>query len=337
MSKYNVRLLIILCALPFVLISCKRSQSEPTSSTLAPDAVRTAAAQTADARYRATVAISPTNTPLPPLNTAESTQVIAATQSVTATVLVQPTQATPTPTGMPVPSLTPTAMVGNDQAVFTGKETVPDGTDFAPGTKFTKSWQFINKGQTTWTGAYSFVFVSGEQIGGPASVAVPIEVPPGAVVDIQVELMAPAKSGSYKGWWRLRNPAGQFFGDSVYVQISVGGSGGSTVPTSVGNGSVTSVSISIDNPSFTGECPHTFTVIGSLTTNGSTTVTYGLEAGGFSLTLPPVQTASFGTGSYSFTYYLEITASGTGWVRLHVTAPNDLVSSQETFTLNCQP
>ena len=104
------------------------------------------------------------------------------------------------------------------------------------------------------------------------------------------------------------------------------------------NGTVSNVTIIVDNASFSGTCPHTFTFTGSFTVNGSATVTYQLEAGGFdNMTLPGAETASFGPGTYSVTYYLEITASGSGWARLRITAPNDVSSDKANISLTCQP
>ena len=95
-----------------------------------------------------------------------------------------------------------------DAAQFIADVTVPDGTIFAPGTAFTKTWRLKNIGTCTWTTAYSLVFVSGEQMSGPGSVALPTTVSPGQTVDVSVALVAPASAGTFRGYWQLKNASG---------------------------------------------------------------------------------------------------------------------------------
>jgi hypothetical protein len=47
------------------------------------------------------------------------------------------------------------------------------------------------------------------------------EVKPGAEGEVSVKMVAPSKNGTYKIWWRLLNPAGAAFGDSLYALIIV--------------------------------------------------------------------------------------------------------------------
>src|SRR5512138_302063 len=71
-----------------------------------------------------------------------------------------------------------------DRAQFVADVTVPDGAKFAPGSAFTKTWRLKNVGTCTWSTSYSLVFSSGEPMGGPASIAFPLNVPPGQMVDL---------------------------------------------------------------------------------------------------------------------------------------------------------
>jgi hypothetical protein len=106
--------------------------------------------------------------------------------------------------------------------------TVPDGTDYAPGASFTKTWRIKNTGTTTWTTSYKLVFISGDQMGPNTSVTLSAEVAPGATVDLSVNLTAPSTAGRYRGYWKMQNAAGQFFDASIYVEIDVVGEGGAT-------------------------------------------------------------------------------------------------------------
>ncbi len=118
---------------------------------------------------------------------------------------------------------------GCDRAQFIADVTVPDGTLFAPGATFRKTWRLKNIGTCTWTTAYALVFVSGEQMGGPTSAAFPISVAPGQTVDLSINLTAPSVGGTYRGYWMLRNAAGQTFGigsaadKPFWVEIRVSG------------------------------------------------------------------------------------------------------------------
>lgn len=313
----------------------------PTPERTEPRAVLTAAYQTAEARLTQSALLVPTDTPVPPTATPELTQTAAAqTQSA-----LQTLAATLTPPGTPntpTPTDTPNVPVGADNAIFTLVETIPDGTDFPPSTAFTKTWQFKNTGTSTWSTGYELRYISGEKMGGPDSVALPHAVAPNETVDISVNLISPAVPGSFTGSWRLYNPfANRFFGDSVYVLIDVVGSGGPPPITTVPPGSgatVTGASLAVDTAAYNGACPHTFTFTPQFTLNAASTVYYRFEAGGFTLTLPEAQSGEFAAGLVTLPpLQLEIGASGSGWVQLHITAPNDILSNQAVFTVTCQP
>lgn len=328
-SLHPILKLILLLA--FVLTSCSGGASEPTpTSTVDPAAVYTAAAQTAAALMTEAAARTPTALPATPTNTL----------------------APATPTGTATSALfTPTSTVqtgGTDRVEFVTDVTVPDGTGFQPGARFTKTWRVKNAGTSTWTTAYALVFSSGAQMGGPASVPMPTQVPPGGTVDISIELTAPADPGSYTGNWLFRNAAGTTFGldpDAkwpIFVQITVLGAVATVTsgptPTSDSSGrAVTAVALSVDDDSVQATCPYTFNFTGQFALSRAATVTYRLEVEtGFPITLPDPATASLGAGTHTVTYALEFSGSLSGVARLHVTAPNDISSSQLNFTLTCQ-
>jgi uncharacterized protein affecting Mg2+/Co2+ transport len=101
--------------------------------------------------------------------------------------------------------------------------TIKDNTAMEPGQSFTKTWKVLNSGTCAWDAGFKFAFVGGEQMNG-ATYTFPAPVSAGAVVDISVDMVAPTKSGTLRGNWRMQTADGQFFGDEVYVQIVVGGS-----------------------------------------------------------------------------------------------------------------
>ena len=160
-------------------------------------------------------------------------QTIAAipTETPTPTATSTPTPTfTPTATETPEPSPTeaiPTVEECYDEATFIGDVTIPDGTELNPDTPFTKTWRLLNAGTCTWNLNYRLIFVSGNQMSGPSSQQlVSLEVPPGASIDVSVDLVAPSKTGTYQGYWGLRNANGVRFGigpggQSFYLEIKV--------------------------------------------------------------------------------------------------------------------
>ena len=141
--------------------------------------------------------------------------------TVTSTITQTPTeQGTPTIT----PTITSTALPC-DLASFGGDITVPDGTDFAPGETFRKTWRINNIGSCVWTTAYSIVYISGDQMDASDSLNLGKDVNPGESIDISIPMRAPEQSGNYKGYWKLSNPQGQVFGfengAAFYVEIEV--------------------------------------------------------------------------------------------------------------------
>lgn len=147
------------------------------------------------------------------------------------------TQTAPTQTSIPVtatlvpPTSTPlptaTAVSYCDWVTFVKDVTIPDGTKFAPGETFTKTWRLKNRGTCTWTPDYMLVFTTGDSMGSTTAVRLPGNVAPGQSVDVSVTLTAPTKRGDYVGYWMLRNPSGVLFGygdranQAFYVDINV--------------------------------------------------------------------------------------------------------------------
>lgn len=332
-------LLAVFCAAALLLAACRPSASEGTPS-LEPEEVLTAAAQTADARLTelAQPTATETETPLPPLPTSVP-QTPTETQTITLTPFISQT---------PLSNLT-AQPGGPDQALFVADVTVPDGTQFSPGETFTKTWQLSNAGTSTWTTEYSFVFIGGTQMSAVNSISLSQEVAAGDTVDLAVNMVAPTSSGSYRGFWSMRNADGELFNEAVYVDILVTGgtqapgatdsAGATPTPGSgVGTGDVTAVSLSVDAASAE-SCPHTFSFTGQITLDEAATVTYELEAGantsGFTFTLPEPFTVAFEAGTHNVSYQLDISDSVDGWAQLHVTEPNDVTSNQVTYTLDC--
>jgi len=179
------RLLPLVLVLLLVLLAC----GLPTAATPTQDqnAVYTAAAQTIaaqagqpPAQATETPSIAPANTEVPTLP--------------------------PTPTNTLVPSATTVC----DKTQFVS-ETIPDGTVFAPGATFTKTWRVKNVGACTWTSAYAIVYDHGDQLGAPDAIPFPGNVAPGQEVDLSINMQAPLTPGAYESYWKFRNASGVIF------------------------------------------------------------------------------------------------------------------------------
>jgi len=133
----------------------------------------------------------------------------------------------PTATAEPTTPEPTSVLECTDRATFVQDVTVPDNTQLVPGQSFVKTWRLRNSGTCTWTPDYALVFARGDQMGAPASSALPATVPPNATVDLSVSLTAPAAPGTYRGDWQLRNADGELFGlagsagQTFWVKITV--------------------------------------------------------------------------------------------------------------------
>jgi hypothetical protein len=191
--------------------SCNNSE-EPVSQTT------TAASPTAISVVNTLVSLTPLSS-----MTSDSTQV---GETITSTPL--PPTAFPTsqemqsplpPTATTAPAVAanspiPTSSLPCNQA-SPGEPldvTIPDGTRFAPGDEFIKTWRITNTGSCTWTTQYALVWVSGEQMSASTEVGWDFNVAPGELLEISVLMKAPGTPGSYQSGWQLRSPSGERFG-----------------------------------------------------------------------------------------------------------------------------
>jgi Ig-like domain from next to BRCA1 gene len=328
---------VCLFFLAFLLAACSFSapgvSEEPT---LAPQAIYTSAAKTAEARrlerFSQTATVEP--------------QSLIATSAGPSPTATQPPALAPTTPVSPTVQTAPAAPAGGDRAEFVADLSIPDGTVLAPNEPFQKGWQIQNTGQITWTTDYSLVFIDGALMGAPASVPIPEEVPPGKTVEITVDMVAPPDPGPYRGYWELRNANGKIFGfgldanESIWVDIVVESALASQVETvtPAGNAAFAAVVLSVDNAQVSGPCPHTFIFTAQINLKKSATVSYSLEAGaksGADVRLPLPASQNLEAGMHSIVYEVTVPAEVIGWARLHITQPVQAFSNQVDFALTC--
>ena len=169
------------------------------STAAAPDAVQ-ATVNAALSQIPPTIppvtAAPPTDTPVPASATTTETPTVTPTATVTATPV--------TPSATPKPC---------NAAAFVKDVTYPDNAEVIVGSNFTKTWRLQNVGSCSWTSGYRLIFDHGDRMSAPDSVMVTSgEIPPGAKVDVSVDLKGPAEVGTYQGYYRLRSSDGVVFG-----------------------------------------------------------------------------------------------------------------------------
>ncbi|MBN1440998.1 MAG: hypothetical protein JW929_16455 [Anaerolineales bacterium] len=199
MEKYAIKTVCMLCAAA-ALSACSPGASSPSDF----EASITSAALTA-ARIVASPIPLDTPTPTEAAQTAESSPTLSSAGSSASRTPTRPPQNT---------------IVYCDDAAFVTDVTIPDGKVMNPGEEFIKTWRIKNTGTCTWTTSYQLVFVSGEAMDG-VDTALEGDVGPGETVDVSVNMEAPAAAGSHIGYWRMKNEAGNQFGQLMYVQITV--------------------------------------------------------------------------------------------------------------------
>lgn len=327
--------------LVFLLTGCG-SKSEQTSSQ-SPEAVFTAAAQTAEARRLLLPTASPTIFADALIATSKASTPTAAAETLIASGATLQPQATATeftPGSLPVSA--------NDRAEFVDDISVPDGTTFAPNDAFSKTWQLKNTGTTTWTTDYALIFIDGDLLGAETIIPLQTQVAPGESVDLSIGLTAPSEDGIYKGFWKLRNANNEVFGvgpdalDAFWFIISVSELAepvATLTPTPLSGTVLTSAILAVDNANFQGSCPHTFVFTGYFTLTKPSTVTYILEAendSGAEINLPQPTTRNLDAGTHSVFFELVFAKSVKGWTRIKFIAPEAVESNQVNFTLTCQ-
>jgi hypothetical protein len=112
----------------------------------------------------------------------------------------------------------------------------------------------------------------------------------------------------------------------------------STSPTSAtttsGAFQVTGAAGTVDSPAFTGTCPHRFTFTGTITASQAGTASYRWERS--DNTSGQTQTVTFSDpGSQTQVITWDVGTTTTGWQRLHILGPNELVGNQANFSLTC--
>lgn len=235
------QILFILFTAVLTLTSCNRGATPaPTAdiSAINTAAFSTAAAQISAGQTQAALA-APSATPSPSNATGP-----VATVGVPGSGTTLPTANAGIPTfsfnstaTTPLAGFTPLATIaatsagigstasGCNDALFVD-ETLPDKSVIDAGEDFDKAWELKNTGTCTWDKGYVFAFqsnLSSSEIKGYDIVIKSSDeaTEPGNSQSFIVKLTAPTTAGEYKGYWKMKDNSGNYFGPLVFLDIVV--------------------------------------------------------------------------------------------------------------------
>ena len=204
-----------------ILSACGGAETTPT---LNPDAVYTAAVQTAFAIVSQTAA-AVTDTPTVTLTPGPSPTL---GPSKTPLITDTPPGGTPLPTNTPLINNTPLPATQQscNNAAYVDDVTIPDFSEIAPGAQFVKTWRVKNNGTCIWTTGYRLVFGYGGD-GTDWKTSQPAyltrEVIPGEEIDVSMTLSAPVNTGQYGAHFNMQSNNGYNFGTDLTIIIKVSG------------------------------------------------------------------------------------------------------------------
>ena len=188
---------LIIGVLLTLLFSCGTNSENPTD-TLDVNAARTEAVATFASSLTKTLVAVPTTSPT---LTVEPT---STPLDVTGTVEV-------TPTANPCYNL-----------LYIEDVTIPDNTQMKAGETFTKTWLVQNIGGCAWKPGFTFQHVGGDSMRGN-TVTLTEAIQTGSKREISVQLVVPSgQNGLIQSAWRMADESGNFFGDTLSVNILVG-------------------------------------------------------------------------------------------------------------------
>jgi hypothetical protein len=212
---------IITMLILLILSACGGVEAAPT---LNPDAVYTAAVQTAFAIISQTAA-AVTDTPTITITPGPSPTL---GPSKTPLITDTPPGGSPVATNTPLTNNTPLPATQQscDNAAYVKDITIPDFSEIAPGAQFVKTWRVKNSGMCIWTTSYRLVFGYGGdgtnwKTSQPAYLTTAVN--PGEEIDVSMTLTAPVNIGQYGGHFTMQNNNGYNFGTDLTIIIKVSG------------------------------------------------------------------------------------------------------------------
>ena len=311
--KYTLLSTIVTASL--LITACSANNAAKATQELI--AIQTAVAETVAAQD----AIASTSTPAMPVST-QTPLLFSPTLTPLASI------ASPT-----LPANTPKSQCASASLI---SETIPDGTIFKPGEKFTKTWEIKNTSTCVWDTTYKIVFWDGNLLGGSYVYNLPQIVAPDQTLPISLLMTAPTDAATYTSKWMLQTPDNIKFGvgqynTPFYAEIAVSAS-------SAPNYAVTDVDYKLvqDPPS---GCPANinYIVYATIKTSGPVELTYyWAQSDGNNSSQKTIKIESATTITLSHNWKLHIaTNTGTRWMAFVTVYPVAKQYPHVEFTKTC--
>ncbi|XP_069094932.1 protein ILRUN isoform X3 [Pleurodeles waltl] len=98
--------------------------------------------------------------------------------------------------------------------------TIGEGESIPPDTQFIKTWRIQNTGAEAWPPGVCLKYVGGDQFGHVNMVLVR-SLESQEMTDVSVQMCSPSNAGMFQGQWRMCTATGLYFGDVIWVILSV--------------------------------------------------------------------------------------------------------------------
>jgi len=148
------------------------------------------------------------------------TETLVAVPTASPTLTVVPTFTLPATSATIEPSATVNPCFN---LLWIEDVTIPDGTQMKAGEVFTKTWLVQNIGGCAWRTGFTFSHVGGDRMRGN-TVVLQEPIQTGSKRELSVQLVVPSgQTGLIQSSWRMADESGNFFGDTLSVNIMVGG------------------------------------------------------------------------------------------------------------------
>jgi hypothetical protein len=116
-------------------------------------------------------------------------------------------------------TITPTNTCFNELS-FLEDITIPDGAQVTQGDFLDKRWKVENSGTCNWNNTYRIKLLDGIAMDAtPEQALYPAKA--GSTAVIRMIFTAPLEPGYYRSAWQAVSPAGDFFGDPIFIDIEV--------------------------------------------------------------------------------------------------------------------